>query len=205
MLKVGLTGGIATGKSNVLRLLRELGCLAMDADKAAHQAIEPGQPAYTEIVDCFGKEILDPAGRIDRARLGAIVFNDQSMRVKLNSIVHPRVFAAQERWFAEVEERDPGAIALVDAALMIETGSYRRYDKVIVVHCRPDLQLQRLMARNNLTREDAAARISAQMPSSEKLKYADFAVDTSNGFEDTRAQVESLYSELHRLAGSGRN
>ncbi|MBO0719193.1 MAG: dephospho-CoA kinase [Blastocatellia bacterium] len=205
MLKVGLTGGIATGKSNVLSLLLELGCQAMDADKVAHQAIEPDQPAYAEIVDSFGKEILDPAGRIDRARLGAIVFNDQSQRVKLNSIVHPRVFAAQERWFAEVEAKDPGAIAVVDAALMIETGSYRRYDKLIVVYCRPELQLQRLMARNNLTLEDAVARISAQMPSSEKLKYADFAVDTSNGFEDTRSQVESLYSELRQLSGSGRN
>lgn len=205
MLKVGLTGGIATGKSNVLSLLRELGCEAMDADKVAHQAIEPGQPAYAEIVDSFGKEILDPAGKIDRARLGAIVFNDQSQRVKLNSIVHPRVFAAQESWFAEVEARDPGAIAVVDAALMIETGSYRRYDKLIVVHCRPELQLHRLMARNHLMREEAVARITAQMPGSEKLKYADFAIDTSNGFEDTRSQVESLYSELRMLAGSGRN
>jgi dephospho-CoA kinase len=204
MLKIGLTGGIASGKSYVLGLLRELGCEVTDADIIAHRVIEPGQPAFAEIIDHFGREVLDADGKIDRAKLGAIVFNDPSQRARLNSIVHPRVFEAQETWFAEVEERNPGAIAVVDAALMIETGSYRRYDKLIVVHCRPDLQLQRLMARNNLAREEASARISSQMPAEEKLKYADFAVDTSNGFEDTRLQVQSLYSELCRMASSGR-
>jgi dephospho-CoA kinase len=205
MLKIGLTGGIASGKSYVLGLLRELGCEVIDADTIAHGVIEPGQPAFQGIIDHFGREVLDADGKIDRARLGAIVFKDPSQRARLNSIVHPRVFEAQERWFAEVEERDPDAIAVVDAALMIEAGSYRRYDKLIVVHCRPDLQLQRLMARNNLSREEASARISSQMPTEEKLKYADFAVDTSNGFEDTRLQVQSLYSELCRMAGSGRD
>jgi len=200
MLKVGLTGGIATGKSYVLSVMRELGCETMDADIVVHRLIEPGQTAYEEIVAHFGTEVLDPAGRIDRARLGAIVFNDENQRAKLNSIVHPRVFAAQERWFDEVEARDPGVIAVVDAALMIETGSYRRYDKLLVVHCRPELQLERLMARSNLTRGEALSRISAQMPSAEKLKYADFALDTSNGFAATRGQVESLCSELRKLS-----
>jgi dephospho-CoA kinase len=205
MLKIGLTGGIATGKSYVLGLLRELGCEVIDADLIAHQVIEPGQPAFYEIIDHFGAGVLDAGGKIDRARLGAIVFNDSSQRTRLNSIVHPRVFEAQERWFAEIEERRPDAIAVIDAALMIETGSYRRYDKLVVVHCRPDIQLQRLRARNNLSPEEASARISAQMPAEEKLRYADFTVDTSNGFEDTRLQVESLYSELCRMAGSGRD
>lgn len=204
MLKIGLTGGIATGKSHVLSRLRESGCETMDADLAAHRLIEPGQPAFQEIVDHFGPKVLDSAGRIDRARLGAIVFSDEGQRAKLNSIVHPRVFAAQEKWFAELEGRDPDAIVVVDAALMIETGSYRRYDKVIVVYCREELQLQRLMARSNLTREEAMARISAQMTSAEKLKYADYRIDTSDGFEETNLQVESLYSELRRLAGSGK-
>jgi dephospho-CoA kinase len=205
MLKIGLTGGIATGKSYVLSLLRGFGCEVMDADIVAHQVIEPGQPAFAEIVGSFGPNVLDSSGKIDRARLGALVFSDQSQLAKLNSIVHPRVFAAQERWFAEVEARDPDAIVVVDAALMIETLSYRRYDKVIVVHCREDIQLQRLMARNNLSREGAEARISAQMASAEKLKYADYAIDTSNGFEATRLQVDSLYSELRKLAGSGKD
>jgi dephospho-CoA kinase len=205
MLKIGLTGGIASGKSYVLGLLRELGCEVIDADVIAHRVIEPGQPAFEEIIDHFGREVLDAEGKIERAKLGAIVFNDPSQRARLNSIVHPRVFEVQGRWFAEIEERNPGAIAVVDAALMIETGSYRRYDKLIVVHCRPDLQLQRLMIRNNMSREEASARISSQMPAEEKLKYADFAVDTSNGFEDTRLQVQSLYSELCRMASSGRD
>ncbi len=200
MLKIGLTGGIATGKSYVLSLLQGLGCEVIDADAIAHRVIEPGQPAFDEILDHFGVGVLDTGGKIDRSKLGAIVFNDRSQRAQLNSIVHPRVFEMQERWFAEVEERNPDAIAIVDAALMIETGSYSRYDKLIVVHCLPDLQLQRLIARNNLSREEALVRISAQIPAEEKLKFADFTVDTSNGFEDTRLQVISLYTELCRLA-----
>jgi len=205
MLKIGLTGGIATGKSYVLSLLRGFGCEVMDADIVGHQVIEPGKPAFAEIIDRFGADVLDSSGNIDRARLGAIVFSDRNQLAKLNSIVHPRVFAAQDRWFAEVEARDPDAIIVVDAALMIETLSYRRYDKLIVVHCREDIQLQRLMARNKLSHEEAVSRISAQMASAEKLKYADYAIDTSNGFEATRQQVDSLYSELRKLAGSGKD
>jgi dephospho-CoA kinase len=196
MLKVGLTGGIATGKSYIVSLLRELGCEVIDADAVAHQVIEPEQPAYDDIVAHFGREVLSADGRIDRAKLGAIVFADKAQREELNAIVHPRVFEAQAEWFAEVERRNPDAIAVVDAALMIETGSYRRFDKLVVVHCDPQLQIERLMARNNLSREQAMARISAQMPSAEKLKYADYAVDTSKGFEDTRRQVEALYEAL---------
>jgi len=196
MLKIGLTGGIATGKSYILKLLGELGCETIDADFVAHQVIEPGRPAYYEIVDYFGREVLNDDGMIDRAKLGAIVFTDEGKRKKLNSIVHPRVFEAQAQWFAEIEQRNPEAIAVVDASLMIETGSYRRFDKLIVVYCKDDLQIERLMARNNLTSEEALARISTQMPSAEKLKFADYAIDTSNGFEDTRRQVESLYAKL---------
>lgn len=202
MLKVGLTGGIATGKSYVLSVLRELGCEVVDADVLAHQAIEPGQPAYQEIIDHFGGEVVGPDGRIDRARLGAIVFADKGQREKLNSIVHPRVYERQVEWFAEVERRHPDAIAVVDAALMIEAGSYRRFDRIVVVYCNPDLQIERLMARNNFTREQAISRISAQMPAEEKLKYADFIIDTSQGFEDTRSQVEELRTKLSGLSPS---
>jgi dephospho-CoA kinase len=202
MLKIGLTGGIATGKSYVLDVLRQLGCEVIDADALAHQAIEPGQPAYREIVDHFGRDVIGVGGRIDRAKLGAIVFADGSQREKLNSIVHPRVYQAQAQWLAGIEQKDPSAIAVVDASLLIETGSYRRFDKLIVVYCDPQLQLERLMARNNLTREQAMARISAQMPSDEKLKYADFAVNTSNGFEDTRRQVEIVFAELNNARGT---
>jgi dephospho-CoA kinase len=199
MLTVGLTGGIATGKSYILGLLRDFGCDVIDADAVARQVVEPGQPAFDDIVAHFGRGILTSDGVIDRPKLGAIVFANPAERETLNSIVHPRVYETQAKWLAEVAARNPRAIAVVDAALMIETGSYRRFDKLVVVWCDPALQLERLMARNHLSREDAAARIAAQMPSAEKLRFADYSIDTSVGFEDTRRQVESLYAELRRL------
>lgn len=199
MLKVGLTGGIASGKSYVVSVLRELGCEVVDADLVAHQVMEPGRPAYDDVVAHFGREILGPDGGIDRTRLGAIVFADPKEREKLNSIVHPRVYEAQMNWMIEVYQRNPRVIAVIDAALMIETGSYRRFDKIVVVHCAPEIQLERLMHRNQMTREEALARISAQMPAAEKLKYADFNIDTSGSFEDTRRQVEALYQALSQL------
>jgi dephospho-CoA kinase len=200
MLKVGLTGGIATGKSYVLGVLRELGCEVIDADTVAHQAIEPGKSAYQEIVNEFGQAVLNKDGTINRAALGSIVFADQTKRERLNAIVHPRVFEAQAEWFAAVAARNPHGIAVFDAALMIETGSHKRFDKVVVVYCEPQLQLERLMARNNLSREQVEARINAQMPSAEKLKYADFSINTSGSFEETRRQTEALYTKLKQLA-----
>ena len=199
MLKIGLTGGIATGKSYALSVLSELGCEVIDADTVAHRVIEPGRPAYLEIINQFGREILNEDGTINRAALGAVVFTNKNAREKLNAIVHPRVYEAQAEWFEQVARRDQAAIAVVDAALMIETGSYRRFDKVIVVYCDPELQIRRLTERNGFTREQAQSRILAQMPSEEKLKYADYSIDTSNGFEDTRRQVEKIYGELRSL------
>ncbi len=199
MLKVGLTGGIATGKSFVLGVLHELGCEVMDADQTAREVVEPGQPAFKEIIANFGNEIVGEDGKLDRPKLGAIIFNDAVQREKLNSIVHPKVFEAQAGWLAEIESRNPQAIVIVDAALMIETGSYQRFDKLIVVYCEPKIQLERLMARNNLTLDEATVRISSQMPSSEKLKFANFTINTSFGFEDTRSQVEMLYEQLRKL------
>jgi dephospho-CoA kinase len=198
MLKVGLTGGIATGKSHILSLLRELGCEVCDADEFAHAAIAPGAPAYHEVVREFGPEVLAGDGTIDRARLGRDVFADPERRARLNAIVHPRVYEAQKRWFDEVEERNPDAIAVVDAALLIETGSWRRFDFLVVVYCMLEQQIERLMSRNHLSREDALARIDAQMPTSEKLKYADYTIDTSAGYEHTRIQVEKLYERLQK-------
>ena len=139
-LKAGLTGGIAVGKTFVVSVLRELGCLVIDADLLAHQAIEPGKPAYQEIIREFGQGVVAESGEIDRARLGAMVFAEPGLRARLNAIVHPRVFEAQAKWLAEVEAMSPGAIAIVDAALLIETGAYKRFEKVIVVYCAPELQ-----------------------------------------------------------------
>lgn len=205
MLQVGLTGGIATGKSFVLSVLAELGCEVIDADKLAHQAIEPGQVAYFEVIEKFGEAILLPDRRIDRQKLGSIVFGNEEARLQLNAIVHPRVFEAQQKWFEEVERRNPDAIAVVDAALMIETGSYKRFDCLVVVHCAPESQLERLMVRNNLSRDAALKRVESQMPSKDKLMFADYVIDTSGTMEGTREQVGRLYRELKKLAERKRN
>ena len=200
MLKVGLTGGIATGKSFVLSVLADLGCQVIDADRLAHQAIETGKPAYADIIKKFGEGILLADGSIDRQKLGSIVFGDQRARLELNAIVHPRVFEAQRRWFDDLASVRPDAIAVVDAALMIETGSYKRFDCLVVVHCAPEIQLSRLMSRNNLSREDALKRIGSQMPSIDKLKFADYVIDTSGTMDGTREQVSRLYMALKARA-----
>ena len=198
-LKAGLTGGIAVGKTFVVSVLRELGCKVIDADLLAHQAIEPGKPAYQEIIREFGQQVVAESGEIDRSRLGAMVFAEPGLRARLNAIVHPRVFEAQAKWLAEVEATSPGAIAIVDAALLIETGAYKRFEKVIVVYCAPELQLERLMRRDNLSRPDAQARIASQMASEEKLKFADYSIDTSGSFAETRLRVEAVYASLISL------
>ncbi len=201
MLKVGLTGGIACGKTYVTNLLRELGCEVIDADQIARAVVEPGQSAYDDIVKAFGPENLQADGTIDRAKLSAIIFADAAQRAKMNAIVHPRIHEAQSQWMDGVAQRNPVAIAVVDAALMIESGGYQRFDTLVVVHCTPEIQLARLMTRNNLPYEEAVKRIGAQMPTSEKLAYANYAIDTSDGFEVTRQQVIALYTELQKQAG----
>jgi dephospho-CoA kinase len=203
MLRVGLTGSIAVGKSFVTGVLAELGCHVVDADKTAREVVETGTPGLQSLVAAFGEGVLRTDGTLDRARLGAIVFADETKRQLLNSILHPFIIERQDEELRQWEADDPTGVGVVDAALMIESGGYRRFDKIIVVHCRPDIQLERLMARNNLTREEAARRISAQMPQEEKKRYADYLIDTSEGFEDTRRKTESIYSLLQAEAKSG--
>ena len=196
MLRAGLTGSIAVGKSYVLGVFRELGCAVLDADKVARDVVERGTVGLERVVEKFGPTILKPDGSLDRARLGSIVFTDEEKRMLLNSIVHPLVFAEQNRWLEEREALDPDGIAIVDAALMIESGGYKRFDKLIVVWCEAELQLQRLMSREGMTKEDAERRIASQMPQAEKKKYADFLIDTSNTFEDTRRQTAEAFARL---------
>lgn len=196
MLKVGLTGSIAVGKSFVCDVFRELGVHVLDADQVARDVVEPGTVGLAKIIDDFGPGVLDAAGRLDRARMAGIVFADEEKRLLLNSIVHPLVFEAQNAWLAGCEAADPGGIAIVDAALMIESGGYRRYDQLIVVWCEPEIQLKRLISRNDLPEPEARKRIAAQMPQSEKKRYADHLIDTSLGFEDTRRQVRAVYEKL---------
>ena len=200
MLKVGLTGSIAVGKSYVCGVLRELGAFVLDADQTARDVVAPKTAGWRKIVETFGAEILQPNGEIDRAKLGAVVFSDERKRRTLNSIVHPMVFAAQDAWLAQCEKINPRKIAFVDAALMIESQGYKRFDKIVVVWCQPQIQLERLMKRNNLSETDALLRINAQMPQEEKKTYADFTIDSSNGFAATRQQTVEIFEQLKLLA-----
>jgi dephospho-CoA kinase len=200
MLRVGLTGSIAVGKSYVVSVLAELGCVTFDADKVAHSVMAPGRPAYEDIKKEFGDNLLAPDGSIDRGKLGEIVFANEDRRARLNEIVHPRVIEEQNRLLQEAEANNPAGIAVVDAALMIESSGYKRFDKLIVVYSDRETQIERLMRRNHLTRQDAEARIAAQMSSTEKRKYADYEIDTSGGFDQTRQQVIELHRELQRLS-----
>ena len=196
MLKVGLTGSIAVGKSSVCEVFRELGCAVLDADRVARDVVEPGTLGLKRVVEQFGESVLQPDGRLDRPKLGLIVFADEEKRLLLNSIIHPLVFESQNAWLKDVELNDPNGIAIVDAALMIESGGYKRFDKLIVVWCEPELQLQRLMARDGISKEVAEARIAAQMPQDEKKRYADFLIDTSNDYENTRRQTTEIFHQL---------
>ena len=205
MLKVGLTGSIAVGKSCVLSVLAELGCATFDADKIAHLAMEPGRPAYNDVLGEFGEGVLAADGSIDRKSLGTIVFADEARRKRLNEIVHPRVIEEQNRLLGEAEARDPNGIAVIDAALMIESGGYKRFDKLIVVYCDRETQIERLMRRAGIAREAAEQRLAAQMSSEDKLRYADYRINTQGTFEETRRLVIDVHADLLRVQLAAEN
>ena len=197
MLKVGLTGSIAVGKSFVCDCFRELGCHVLDADQTAREVVAVDTEGLRRIVKEFGSDVLTADGNLDRKKLGTIVFGDESKRKLLNSIVHPLVIEVQDDWLREQEEADPDGVAIVDAALMIESGGYKRFDKLVVVWCEPAIQLKRLMLRDNLSKPEAEKRINSQMPQDEKKRFADHLVDTSKGRDDTRQQVIAIFKKWH--------
>ena len=197
MLRLGLTGGIASGKSAVAAMLRELGFSVLDADSLAHKIVEPDQPAYEEVLREFGSAITDGQGRVDRAKLGALVFADRAKLDRLNAIVHPRVAEAVLRQFDEWQREGTRDAAFVEAALLIESGIHKQLDGLVVAWCRPEQQLERLAARG-LSEDEARRRISAQMPVEEKLRHATERIDCSGTLEQTRRQVEALGARLHR-------
>jgi dephospho-CoA kinase len=203
MLKVGLTGSIAVGKSFVCGVFRELGCHVLDADLTAREVVEPNTRGLSRIIENFGTAVLRPTGELDRAKLGELVFADRGKLDLLNSIVHPLVFEAQDAWLRDREREDPDGIAIVDAALMIESGGYKRFEKLIVVWCEAGVQLARLMARNGLSESEAERRIASQMPQEEKNKFADLLIDTSKGYEDARRQATEVYQRLRHLSDTG--
>jgi dephospho-CoA kinase len=200
VLRVGLTGSIAVGKSFVTSIFGELGCYVLDADKTAREVVMPGAAGLKALVENFGAEILNSDGTLNRKQMAALVFADEQKRQLLNSILHPFIIARQDEILREWELKEPKGIAIVDAALMIESGGYKRFDKLIVVHCRPEVQLERLMLRDNLSRDEAERRINSQMPQEEKQKFADYLIDTSDGFELSREQTVNVYTSLVALS-----
>ena len=199
MLKVGLTGGIASGKSTVAGVFEQLGAFVIDSDRITHELLEPGQSVHAAVVEAFGPQVVSAGGGIDRKALGSIVFGSEERRRVLERLVHPGVAQRQDQFFEEVAVRAPDAVAIVDAALMIETGSYRKYDRLVVVSCSALQQHQRLKSRG-LADGDIEARIKAQMPLEEKRKYADYVIDNSGTLDQTRRQVKIVWEELKALA-----
>jgi dephospho-CoA kinase len=197
MLKVGLTGSIAVGKSFVCDSFRAHGCHVLDADLVAREVVEPGTAGLKRIVNEFGDEVLTADGELDRKKLASFIFADETQRKLLNSIVHPLVIEVQDEWLRKRETLDPDGIAIVDAALMIESGGYKRFDEIVVVWCEAAIQLKRLMLRDNLSETEARKRIDSQMPQDEKKRFAKHLVDTSNGIDDTRRQVTDIYGNWY--------
>ena len=199
MPKIGLTGSIAVGKSYVCEVFRELGAFVLDADLTAREVVEPDSNGLRLITKKFGDDVLQPNGELDRLKLGAIIFADEAKRQLLNSIVHPLIIEKQNEWLRRIESENADAVCIIDAALMIESGGYSRFEKLIVVWCRADIQLKRLMLRNNLSPEDALKRINSQMPQAEKKSYADFLIDTSEGFDAAKKQTVEVFDQLRVL------
>jgi dephospho-CoA kinase len=202
MLRVGLTGGLASGKSFVGEELARLGCLVVKADDIGHLVLEPAGEAYFAVIDEFGRDILDANDAINRRVLASRVFGQPERLVKLNSLVHPAVRKRIERLVADFAEREPNGIAVIEAAILIETGSYRNHDRLIVAVCSEEQQIERAMAREHFTRDEVIDRLHRQMPLAEKVKYADFVIDTSGTPEHTLEQTRDVYASLIKLGGT---
>ena len=196
MIKVGLTGGLASGKSFIGAELERLGAHVLEADKLGHAILMPDGEAYADVVKLFGNEILSADNTIDRKKVGAIVFSDPEKLKQLNALVHPHVFNRQRQFFAEIEARDPDAVAVVEAAIMVESGSYKNYDRLILAACPRDVQIARFVEREKSTVEEAESRLDKQVPLEDKRGYADFVIDTAGSRSQTLAQVEDVYRKL---------
>ena len=192
MLKVGLTGGMACGKSFVAAELGRLGCHVIEADDVGHEVMRPGGEAYDAVLAAFGT--------VDRPRLAELVFSAPEQLERLNAIVHPAVRARASRQFQEIGARDPHGIVVYVAAIMIESGAYREVDKIIVVSCSREQQIERAMHRPGTTEAGVLARLERQMPLEKKKEFADYIIDTSGAREDTLHQTEMVYEDLRRLA-----
>ena len=204
MLIAGLTGGIASGKSLVARVFKDLGAHVIDADRIVHELLEPEQQACREVLDHFGNDILLPHGGIDRRKLGEIVFNYPEKRAWLNSCLHPKVFNVYTSQVQHLQSRQPDAIVILNAALLIETGYHRKMDKIVVIYADLEQQIKRLSLRDKFTREQALARIMSQMPLAEKRAHADYVIDNTGGREDTEVQAREVFQKLKQDAERAR-
>jgi len=199
MLRVGLTGGIASGKSTVASMLRDLDCPVLDADSIARELLEPGQDAYKEVVREFGEAVLLKGGAVDRPKLGAIVFADAEKRARLNQILHPRIQKVVADWFTALDRLGGPDMAFEDAALILEAGVKNSFDCVVVCWCRPEQQVERLLQRG-MSEADARQRIAAQMPMEEKRRLADVQIDCSGSIEETQTHVQAMVARLKEKA-----
>ena len=196
MLNVGLTGGIATGKSTVVRMLVKKGARVIDHDALVHTLQEPGRPVWNRIVEAFGRDILDAGGRIDRKKLGALVFGNEGRRKALEGIVHPAVLEEAQRERDRIGKEDTRAIVLSDIPLLLEVGMQGLFDLILLVYAPPEVQIARVMKRNNMTRDEAAARLGAQMPIDEKLKRADVVIRNDRTMKELHQRVDEVWEEL---------
>ncbi len=196
MLNVGLTGGIATGKSTVVRMLVKKGARVIDHDALVHTLQEPGRPVWNRIVEAFGRDILDAGGRIDRKKLGALVFGNEGRRKALEGIVHPAVLEEAQRERDRIGKEDTRAIVLSDIPLLLEVGMQGLFDLILLVYAPPEVQIARVMKRNNMTRDEAAARLGAQMPIDEKLKRADVVIRNDGTMKELHQRVDEVWEEL---------
>jgi len=199
MLRIGLTGGLACGKSFVGEALASYGCYLIRADELGHEALARGGAAFEPAVAEFGRDILDPAGEIDRRRLAARVFGDAEALARLNRLVHPAVQRREEQLMAEFRAREPQGIAVVEAAILIENGRYKNFDRLILVTCSEEQQVARAIHRGGLDEAEVRARLSRQMPLAEKRKFADFVIDTSGAKQETLRQTRAVYETLRRI------
>ena len=200
MLIVGLTGGVASGKTTVSEVLREEGATLIDADQIARELVQPQTSAWQELVRVFGNEILDRDGSIDRQKLASLIFSNPRQRSRLNRILHPRIKEEIRRRLKSIRQKDPKAIVVIDVPLLIETGGHREMDKVIVVVCTETQQIERLRRRNQLSEEQARAMLSSQMSLEEKTTVADYVIGNEGSLEETRQKARNVYQELKKRA-----
>jgi dephospho-CoA kinase len=212
MLKVGLTGGIAAGKSAVGEMFVALGARLVQADRIAHSLMQPGETVYNEVVRHFGREILNPDGSVNRARLAEVAFgpsdaaeSKRASRIEeLNRIVHPVVIRSQDEWMQEMGRQDPHSVAMVEAALILEAGAAKRFDRIIVVTCTAEQRIARFAARQKIdvetARKEVVRRMAAQLPDEEKIKAANYVIDNSGSLDQTREQIDKVWEQLRAEA-----